>query len=275
MTCNILPENSFFFPHFLRNYANEEVTTVVSRRLRDSVSFGLVFSMRQPLLFFLGLFLAVGACTTPEEVPDPSRLSYDFYPLAVGQYSIYDIYQIRYQSSARDTQHYQIKEQVMDTLNDLTNEPAFLIHRFSRSNPTRSWRLDSAWLTKRTAYLAIRKENNVDFAKLSFPLKEGIQWNGNQFNNFGSELYRATELDQPYQVLDSLYPQTVTVTQRDEANIISKDRRLEVYARNTGLIYKERIQYEYVQESGSVGKPGEVQYGIYYILKIREFGVEK
>jgi hypothetical protein len=230
--------------------------------------------MRTKLILFLSILLAVTACQTPEEVPDPARLSYDFYPLEMGQYAIYDVFEIRYRLGSVDSLNYQIKEQVVDTMTDLANTPSFVIHRSSRSQPTGKWRIDSVWLTQRTPYLAIRKENNVDFAKLSFPLKEGKQWNGNEFNNFGTELYQATDVDKPYLVLDSLYPQTVTITQSDELDLLSQDRRLEVYARKTGLIYKERIQLKYEQEGGNIGT-GEVASGTYYILKIREFGVEK
>ncbi len=231
--------------------------------------------MQKRILLFLGILAVMWACNSPKETPSPTRLGYDFYPLEVGQYSIYDIYQIRFTPDNADTTNYQIKEQVIDTLIDANREVSFLIWRYSRATTASQWRLDSAWLTKRTPYLAIRKENNIDYAKLSFPLKEGKQWNGNEFNSFGAETYQAVNLDQPYQVQDSLYPKTVTIAQKDETSEVAKDRRLEVYARDKGLIYKERIQhkYAYKQTDSTVIYSDTVESGITYILRLREFGV--
>ncbi|MDJ1501500.1 hypothetical protein [Xanthocytophaga agilis] len=231
--------------------------------------------MSKKILFIIGALIIFWGCNSSEETPSPTRLGYDFYPLEVGQYAVYDIFEVKYQIYTKpDTHTYQVKELVYDTITDLTNEPAFILYRYSRANSSSTWELDSAWLTKRTSYVALRKENNVDYVRLSFPLKEGLKWNGNQYNSYGEEMYEASSFDQPYQVLDSTYDKTVTILQRDEVNAVLKDRRMDVYARNTGLIYKERIQLTYLQNGGTVGN-GDIDHGTYYIQKIREFGIER
>jgi len=231
--------------------------------------------MRKKVLIVIGILLTGWACHTPEEIPDPSRLGYDFFPLEFGQYAVYNVFRVEYRVGARpDTQRFQLKERVADTLTDLRNERAFVVHRFSRTNSGQRWRLDSVWVAKRTPYQAIRKENNVDFVKLSFPIKENLSWNGNVFNNFGQEPYRAEAFDQPFAAPDTIYPRTVRVVQRRDSSGTALDRRQEVYARRTGLIYKERIQIRYEQQNGTIGS-GRPESGIYYILRIKDFGVEK
>ncbi|MCU0354251.1 MAG: hypothetical protein MUD08_11025 [Cytophagales bacterium] len=222
-------------------------------------------------LLVSGLMLA--ACASSEETPDPSRLGYDFVPLEVGSYTDYDVFQVTYpfdQVEVRpDTQRYQLRELVADTITTLNREKGFVIHRLTRQRPTQTWRLDSAWLAWQTPGLFMRKENNVDYIKLPLPPRDGLTWNGNQFNNFRPENYTVSGFDQPYELKDTTYPRTVTVVQSDESNAVLTDQRLEVYARGTGLVFKKRVQIRYRQQGGTVG--GNVpESGIYLTQTIRK-----
>ena len=80
--------------------------------------------MRKLLTLFFGGWLLFTACSPTEETPDPSRLGYDFMPLEVGRYVDYDVFQVTYQldQTRPDTQRYQLRELVADTLTTLNRE---------------------------------------------------------------------------------------------------------------------------------------------------------
>lgn len=108
-------------------------------------------------------------------------------------------------------------------------------------------------------------DNNLRFMKLRFPIQEGFTWKGNSFidvtasgnsafNFFADWDYTYQNVGKPDTVLGKVYPNTVTVMQRDEtipnvafnpANYQQRNYSIEVYAKNIGLIYKNLLHYIY------------------------------
>ncbi len=218
----------------------------------------------------LGMF--IWGCRSEVETPDPARLGYDFFPLELKQYAIYDVWQVIYTiNDPPETTRVQLKEVVVDRYLDATKDSVYIVHRLSRANASAAWQLDSAWTARRTPYLAIRKENNVDFVKLSFPLQEKTVWNGNLYNTRGAETYQVQEFDKPYALSDTIYPKTLIVVQQDQTSLINVDQRKEVYARNTGLIYKERFVVNYDQAAIGTGK---IESGVFLKQTLLEIGKE-
>lgn len=227
------------------------------------------------ILFFSILFLAIvpvafWACDPTVETPDPERLGYDFFPLETGQYTVYDVRQITYRlASIPDTQRFQLKETVADTFTDLSGQPAFRIHRLVRASTNAQWRLDSVWTAKRTAYAAIRQENNAQFVRLSFPPREKLAWNGNIYNSLPPETYEIRDFDRPLRTTDTLFRQTLKVFQKEDSSGVANIRRVDTYARGVGLIRKVNLNVRYDQRDfGS----GQIESGTDYLQQISGYG---
>lgn len=108
-------------------------------------------------------------------------------------------------------------------------------------------------------------DKNLRFMKLRFPIVDEFTWKGNSFidvtsssnttfNFYADWNYTYKNTGQPDTVLGVIFPQTVTVMQRDEtiptgtfnpANYQQRNYSIEVYAKGIGLIYKNLLHYIY------------------------------
>ncbi|QJW89902.1 hypothetical protein HNV11_11200 [Spirosoma taeanense] len=229
--------------------------------------------IRFPSFFALLSLLLFAGCQTTSPVPIVSDT--DFFPLKSQQYIIYDVQEQRYALNAPALQlTYQLKEVVGDVYRDVTGQTAYRLLRYRRLAEGQSWQADSVWSARLVNNEAIRTENGLDFIKLVFPFSDQLRWNGNRRNIYGEDAYELRNNPQPYRVLDKQFDETVTVVAQNDSTLVSQDKRVEVYARQVGLIYKERTQLQYCSSSPACRGKNQIDYGIRQVYRIRTYGTE-
>jgi hypothetical protein len=234
-----------------------------------------MFKYRAFIIVYFGILFIVSSCTTSTVEPDAGRLGYTYFPLEEKSFVLYDIEETVYSLTAGPlTRTYQIKEVIAEQFQDLSQEEAFKVMRYSRQNAAASWTLDSVWVAKRTAGQAIRTENNRPFVKLVFPVKDKQTWNGNALNNLGSDEYEFLQVAQPFTVAGQPFASTATVVQADDSSACSMRRVYEVYAENVGLVYKEKILVDYRQTNNICEGLGDIQAGVESYQKLIAYGKE-
>jgi hypothetical protein len=189
------------------------------------------------LIYISFLVIVLFACKRNEEEFETGS---EYYPVRdSGSAIIYDVQKINYRPSGRDTLNFQLKEMIGDTLL-LNGQLCYKILRFTRPNASALWpsQPDSVWYTYKNASTAVKSENNAKFIKMVFPVEEGMVWNGNALNTWGTENYTIQKLKYPYTVNSHYFPTTLTVIQRFDTNAIYQHVRFEVYSKGMGLIHK-------------------------------------
>ena len=231
-------------------------------------------------MFRLGSFLSVlvmplfiGSC---QPVSEPVSPGYDYFPLETGRYVIYDVNEDYYSLTATTPvqRAYQVKEVVGTAYADVTGRQAYRLLRYRRSAGNQPWQADSVWSARLVDEEAIRTENGLDFVKLRFPVSDRLRWNGNRHNAVGGDEYEIRNSGQPYRVSDKEFSETVTVVAQQDSTLLSQDKRLEVYARQVGLIYKQRIQLQYCASTPACIGNYQIDYGIRQVYHIHSFGRE-
>lgn len=188
-------------------------------------------------------------------MPDTSRLGADYFPMEKGLWWEYEVDLTTYNLLDSIPQHFFLREVVADTFTDLSGNTAFRLERFSRPDAAAEWELDSVWTARVSASQAVRIENNVPFIKLTFPLAEGKEWNGNALNNRGEESYVVKSLGASLEVGDTTYANTLTIVQQDIPDtLVFQDMRFEYFAREIGLVKKEYIQLKYCSTEECFGQ---------------------
>ena len=223
-------------------------------------------------LFVISLALFSG-CRSAVTEPTPS--DYAYFPLEVGQYSIYTVQEEQYpRQAAPIQQNYQIKEVVGAPYTNVTGQTAYRLTRYRRSTDGQPWQADSVWSARVVMNEAIRTENGQDFVSLLFPIGNGSSWNGNRYNTLGQATYELRNAGQPFRVLDKSFRETVTAMAQDDSTLVSQEKQMAVYARLVGLIYKERTYYQFCTSSpGCIGK-NQIDYGIRQVYRIQAYGKE-
>ncbi|WP_266367124.1 hypothetical protein [Tellurirhabdus rosea] len=205
--------------------------------------------------------------------PDLSGLGYDFAPLELGRFWVYEVTEQRIPLGGSPIERiYQIRETLTETYTDLSNARAYRIERAIRLSDNQPWEPDSAGSIRLTQDQLIRTENNRDFVRLVFPVYERAEWDGNLFNSLGADAYQIRNTRCSYSVLNQTFPETITVVQQNDSTRVNQDRRLEVYARQVGLVYRERVQVQFCSSTpGCVGK-GQVDFGIRQYIRLKSYG---
>lgn len=236
-------------------------------------SFVPPFMFRLSALFVALCWLLLFACTSSETPPASAGL--DYLPLVTGRYVIYDVTEQRYSLTAAPvTSTYQLKETVGTSYTDVTGQPAFRLHRFRRANAQATWQTDSLWTARVDSRMAIRNENGVDLVKLIFPPTERSRWNGNQFNNLSEDTYELRNVNQPYSVGSQTFTETVTVLQQNDSTLVSQDKRIEVYARQVGLVYKETVQLQFCSSTPTCVGKAQIDFGVRRYVRVASYGME-
>lgn len=222
---------------------------------------------------FLVLITSVSSCNETIEA-QPETVGYDFYPIEIGQYSIYEVEEIQYKITGFDTSVYQLRETVFDSIESI-DQVTYLIRRDIRSNELAEWTSDSLWSVAATeSYMAVN-ENSIPFIKLIFPVTSGREWDGNSLNANRERIYYYETI--PTSVIDSLQAcDHIRVVIEDiEDNITGVDLRSEIYAKGIGLVEKDYLTQEKCTASDCGDDLGKVIAGRSLKQSLIETGVNE
>ena len=222
------------------------------------------------LLFIIYVLWSCGASETT-----PRDLGYDYLPLETGRFVVYDVTEQQFLINAAPvTRNYQLREIITGTYTDITGQPAFRLERQSRTTATQKWEIDSVWTARRETDRLIRNENGRDYIKLLFPPQDRLVWNGNVFNNLGEDRYEFRNVGKSFKVGEQTFDQTATVVQQADSTLVNQDKRVEVYAKGVGLVFRERVLLQFCSSSPACVGRAQIDFGSRQFLRIRNYGKE-
>ena len=203
--------------------------------------------------------------------PEPERLGYEYFPLAVSDFRTYDVSVINYNlDGSTDTVIFQLKEVVSDS-SIIGEETSYRLDRYRRGDALDTWVIDSVWSARLNTYQAIVVENNVPIIKLSFPVAEDKRWDGNAMNSIDFDEFKIKNLGMPFETNGIDYPKTLQMFKedlRDPLGITQDNYRVEVFSAGLGLIYKLDENVKYCNDC----PPFTIEQGIVYEQKLLEIG---
>ena len=187
---------------------------------------------------------------------DPVRLGYEFFPLQVGAYIIYDVEEITYSSERSITTNYQLRTQVVDSFMNQAGSLTYVLHELRRDSPDDAWEFIQTNSLQRNETQGVFFDGNVPFLRLSFPVVAGKTWDGNALNAEPEDLYEMDSVFSAYITPSGQnIPETLTVIQEDNDDFtVNLIRRFEIYGQDIGLVYKEEIDLRYCTEQECIGQ---------------------
>jgi hypothetical protein len=196
----------------------------------------------------------------------------NYFPVAVGQYSIFDVNEIQYSEVAdTDTLQYELKTEVVDSFKNNIGTFTYVVHRSKRPAGSSEWQFLDTWSVRKDNNQVVQAEGNTSFVKLVFPPSKGARWNGNGQNGMEEDEYEVMDFDTPQSFNNLSFEKTATVEQEfNDDPIVYTDLRKEVYARGTGLVYKETTQLHFCTSEVC---DRIIENGMIYKQTIKEYGV--
>lgn len=223
------------------------------------------------VLFFTFVIGCICSCHK-KDVEVPALTGADYFPTDSGRYWIYNVHSIKYNSDTIDT-IFQVKEIIHDTFH-YQGVVVYELYRFYRPDKTYPWPFqpDSVWSFTTDLNQIVIKEGSAEFVRLVFPLSTGNIWNGNAKNtSLLKDDYTVKNFGVPFSLNNVYYPATCTVQEEQTMNLVNKDYRSRVYAKDIGLIYKS---YEFLSYNTSASQIGQyvVDYGSFFEETLIEYG---
>jgi hypothetical protein len=212
-------------------------------------------------IFFIGFT----ACKRDNGIaPD---MGYAYFPAHKGYWIEYTVDSVFYNDFTNqiDSTRYYLKEKIESDFNDAAERPAFRIERYKKYLTASDWELTDVWFGVKTNTGIERIEENIRFVKLIFPVKNGNKWNGNNYNTLEEQEYKYENAHEPSKWGGLEFDSTVVVKQLENINLIEKQEFKEIYAKNTGLVYKEKIDVK-------TEINGTIKSGYRYYQTIKSFG---
>ncbi len=203
-------------------------------------------------LILISIAALLWACKDSTLEPDPNRLGLQFFPLSMDLQPVYEVEEINYRNDGSiDTTYYQLRDEFTDSTQiDETIELSGYRSKIDANGESEI--LHTIQLT-RNNQIAIQFSGNEQEVKLSFPVKEAKQWNGLP-SELEEDSYTYLEAFQPYELGDTTFTSSVQIIQEDNQDSISNyDQRIEVYAAETGLVYKLTSQLEFCRDTECLG----------------------
>lgn len=230
-------------------------------------------------LIYIIVVISLFSCKKDREVEENPDLGYDYFPVTMGKYVVYDVDSTAYtQLPAIDTitAKFRIKEVIDSMFKDNQNRDTYRITRYKKNySPTVSyddmpWVIQDVWVANLTSTTAEVVEENTRYIKLSFPIIKNNKWNGNAQNTIGDWQYKYTEVDKALTINGLNFDKTLTVLQKKETPAIYYKNYEEKYAKGVGMIYKEVSDYTFKIVNGTLF-PGQIYEGVSYKMTVVDY----
>ena len=217
------------------------------------------------------------SCTKQDTISSSVKAS-NYYPVAAGKVWVYRLDSTTTPDFGTSLviHSYHVKDSIAGSFSDNTNRLSWIVYRLItdtlEQNPWQS--LSTYYITPTANSIELLDDNNLRFIKLVAPVVQGKTWQGNSYidtRSITSDVqyldgwnYTYTAVDSPYTTLAGVIDSSVIVFQQDETSpdtafnpdyFQQRDYSIEVYAKNTGLIYKDFLHW--------IWQPGDQQPGAY------------
>jgi len=189
-----------------------------------------------------------------------------YYPLQSGKVWVYRLDSITISAFGTEliTNSYHLKDSMGVSFADNNGRASWPVYRFItdtlEENPWRS--ISTYYVTPNGNNIEVVDDNNLRFIKLVTPVNTGVDWMGNSYIDTKSATSLFQYLDDwdyvydsvnlPYTVIAGTFDSSVIVHQQDATSpdgpfdpqyYQQRDYSVEVYAYNTGLIYKNFLHW--------------------------------
>lgn len=186
--------------------------------------------------------------------------SYDYFPVKVGQFSIFEVNQVVYAMGQKDSvsTKWQEKDEVTKLLKSEHGVQTFILSRFTRNSSSGTWQKVKEFSIQKFPDKIIETLDNEINVPMLFPIDSNLQWNGYMYINLDEKDYRYgyknnyQNINKPLAVGAISFDNTLMVKERFDTSMTYYKVAQKYYALDVGLICAEQADFEYLQDNGDL-----------------------
>lgn len=204
--------------------------------------------------YLVVLLFLVTACGKDEFIP--SDRGTDYFPIRVGSVWIYNVNETIYSEVAEPRENsYRLKIFVSDSIQNGTGSHTYILSRSRQEINGTTWTALDTWSVRKDDREVIVTQGNTSFKKLMFPIRNGLKWDGNEYNNLGEDFYSLSEFSGEGIPGGMTFENTIKVEQEfNEDFIVFLDEREELFTKNIGLVRQSITQLNYCSTEDCIGQ---------------------
>lgn len=217
--------------------------------------------MNRKLPLILLLILTLFNSCDREIEDSQGDLGYDFQPLEVGLFWIYQVDQtIYFGENDSEQELFFYKDRIRSFYTNAEGEQVFIVNR-TKSTDESTWTQELEYTLIQRDLALVRTIENQPLVTLVFPPKDGTVWNGN--------IYR-DELEDDFELINS--GNSIRVNQEDSDDQVTyRDIRFEVYDLGIGLVEKYDEVLTYCSRNDCLGDM-LIDSGFKVQMKLTDYG---
>lgn len=194
-------------------------------------------------IFILTVLTLFGSCDREIEEGQVD-LGYDFQPLEIGLFWIYEVDQTTYfGENDLEQELFFYKDRIRDFYTNAEGEQVFVVQR-SKSADKLDWDTVLEYTLIQRDFVLLRTIENQAVIPLVFPPKNGVVWNGNAYRN---------DMEDEFELISSGI--SVRINQEDSDDEVTyRDIRYEIYDKNVGLVEKYHEVLTYCSRNDCLGE---------------------
>lgn len=163
------------------------------------------------------------------------ELGYDFQPLEVGLFWLYEVDQTTYfGENDSEQEHFFYRDRIIRYYTNEEGEQVFVVLR-SKSQDRIDWSIELPYTLIHRDLSLVRTIENQAIVTLVFPPTDGTVWNSNVYRN---------EVEDDFELISSR--KTLRVNQENSDDLVTyRDIRYEIYEEGVGMVekYEEVLAY--------------------------------
>jgi len=205
----------------------------------------VTLNMNNTRLFFcLSLILTIYSCQTSSE--ETVSKGVEYFPSKIGSIHYFQIDTVVYDLFKRkiDTFSSIVREEVVEKFTDASNDTIYRVELSRYNDNTVKWEVFRSFERKITANYAFEQLDNVTELKMIFPIASyktkgsSYTWDVNMFNNYDPLSVKFTSVFTSFYNGINPYNNCVSVKMNKPQIGRVNITRVEVYAKDIGLVYR-------------------------------------
>jgi hypothetical protein len=147
-----------------------------------------------------------------------------------------------------DTFLYQVRHSIVAIYNDNEGNDAYRVEVSYRTDSLDIWHFSRNYSLTQKNESIIRTDFDKAEIIAALPVKDEKVWNGNALNVDGSSDFYYLDSHTPGTYGPTTFDSTITIYQEERLNLIESYKGKEVYAANSGLVYREKERLKDIQD---------------------------
>ncbi len=226
--------------------------------------------MKKILLFsFLTLFL----CSCDREIEEPVPLGFEYQPLEIGLFWIYEVDQtIYFGENDSEFSSFFYRDVIRSFFLNEEGESVFVFDRYKAEDQS-SWEKESSFTRHYRGFALLENQENQISVNLVLPPNEGTFWDSKIYQVEGEDEFKYVS-SISFEQGGLVDPALIRVLQNEEDDEITfRDNRYEIYSQNIGLVEKYFEVVTYCSRNDCLGDQ-LINSGEITLMKLIEHGSE-